>query len=66
LNGESSNIVEGDTGFITDFGLSHPANHQKQEGQIFGVLPYIAPEVLRGRPYTKKADIYSFGIVAYE
>jgi serine/threonine protein kinase len=29
-------------------------------------VPYVAPEVLRGKPYTQTADIYSFGIVAYE
>ncbi|GET00549.1 kinase-like domain-containing protein [Rhizophagus clarus] len=33
---------------------------------IFGVLPYVAPEVLRGYNYTKAADIYSFGIIMNE
>ncbi|CAI2188905.1 12746_t:CDS:2 [Funneliformis geosporum] len=51
---------------ITDLGLSRPVNHLKKTGQIFGVLPYVAPEVLRGETYTQKADIYGFGIVAYE
>lgn len=51
---------------IADLGLCRPANYQKQEGQIFGVLPYIAPEILQGQPYTKASDVYSFGIVAYE
>jgi len=37
-----------------------------EEGEIYGVAPYIAPEVLRSKPYTKTSDIYSFGIVAYE
>ncbi|PKY58111.1 kinase-like protein [Rhizophagus irregularis] len=27
---------------------------------------FIAPEVLRGKPYTKAADIYSFGIIMWE
>ncbi|RGB40713.1 hypothetical protein C1646_602876, partial [Rhizophagus diaphanus] len=31
-----------------------------------GVLPYMAPEVLRGYQYTKAADIYSFGIIMNE
>jgi serine/threonine protein kinase len=52
--------------YITDLGLSQPANCQKEEGKIFGVLPYIAPEVLRGNSYTKSSDIYSLGIVVYE
>ncbi|RHZ51624.1 hypothetical protein Glove_476g37 [Diversispora epigaea] len=56
--------------WISDFGLSkligaNPNNPEKKN--IVGVLPYIAPEVLSGdEEYTKAADVYSFGIVAYE
>src|SRR6185369_15610106 len=46
---------------IADLGLSVPAD-QEQSG-IVGVVPYIAPEVLSGKPYTQKSDIYSFGIL---
>ncbi|RHZ84340.1 hypothetical protein Glove_83g114 [Diversispora epigaea] len=55
---------------ISDFGLSkiikeNPNNPEKKN--IVGVLPYIAPEVLSGeKEYTKAADVYSFGIIAYE
>ncbi|RHZ77214.1 hypothetical protein Glove_184g83 [Diversispora epigaea] len=54
---------------ICDFGLSklieaNPNNPEKKN--IFGVLPYIAPEVLGGEEYTKAADVYSYGIIAYE
>ncbi|RHZ69981.1 hypothetical protein Glove_276g72 [Diversispora epigaea] len=56
--------------FISDFGLSKPigANQNNPEKKnIVGVLPYIAPEVLSGdEEYTKAADVYSFGIIAYE
>jgi serine/threonine protein kinase len=51
--------------FITDLGLCRPANETNQE-KIFGVMPYVAPEVLRSRPYTQASDIYSFGVIAYE
>ena len=51
--------------YITDLGLSKPANVTSEE-QVFGVLPYIAPEVLAGRDYTQESDIYSFGMIAYE
>jgi serine/threonine protein kinase len=54
--------------YISDLGMCQPANKEqsvKEEG-IYGVLPYMAPEVLRGHQYTKAADIYSFGIIMYE
>lgn len=51
---------------ITDLGLCRPANETDKEGKVYGVLPYVAPEVLRGKEYTLTADIYSFGMVIYE
>ncbi|UZO23751.1 uncharacterized protein OCT59_016082 [Rhizophagus irregularis] len=54
--------------FISDLGMCQPASIKqsvKEEG-IHGVLPYMAPEVLRGYQYTKAADIYSFGIIMNE
>ncbi|RIA92558.1 kinase-like domain-containing protein [Glomus cerebriforme] len=33
--------------------------------KIYGVLPYVAPEVLSEKPYTQAADIYSFGMIMY-
>ena|SRR5437763_1359260 len=49
---------------ITDLGLSKPAD-ETGSSRIYGVLPYVAPEVLRNQPYTQKADIYSLGIIMY-
>ncbi|EXX68074.1 Tpk1p [Rhizophagus irregularis DAOM 197198w] len=51
---------------ITDMGLCKPANYDASENSIYGNLAYIAPEILRGKNYTKAADIYSFGIIMYE
>ena len=54
---------------ITDLGLCKPANvkpSQNGNKKIYGVLPYVAPEVLRGKEYTQASDIYGFGIIAYE
>ena len=48
--------------YITDLGLSKPAN-EKSDEKVYGVLPYVAPEVLRGKNYTQESDIYSFGII---
>src|SRR6185437_2539224 len=35
------------------------------ETKIYGVMSYLAPEVLRGEPYTQAADIYSFAMIMY-
>jgi serine/threonine protein kinase len=47
-----------DVGFCGDIG-------NEDDTKIYGVMPYLAPEVLRGKPYTKAADIYSFGMIMY-
>ncbi|RIA78880.1 kinase-like domain-containing protein, partial [Glomus cerebriforme] len=55
--------------YITDMGLCKPADYNTIENttkRVYGVLPYIAPEILRGQNYTKASDIYSFGIIMYE
>ncbi|CAB5321526.1 unnamed protein product [Rhizophagus irregularis] len=49
---------------ISDMGLCGEVSN-KDETKIYGVMPYVAPEVLRGKPYTQAADIYSFGMVMY-
>src|SRR5438046_1659320 len=51
---------------ISDLGLCRPANQPNIKNEIYGVLPYMAPEVLCGEPYTKAADIYSFGMIMWE
>ncbi|CAG8562377.1 5499_t:CDS:2, partial [Cetraspora pellucida] len=53
---------------IADFGLYFPADAtEKSLGtKIYGVLPFTAPEVLRGDPYTKAADIYSLGMLMWQ
>ncbi|EXX53024.1 uncharacterized protein OCT59_017760 [Rhizophagus irregularis] len=64
----SGNILQegGYQTYISDFGLSGPSNKQKSDDKICGVLPYIAPEVLNGEPYTLSSDIYSFGVIMTE
>src|SRR5947209_10198268 len=54
--------------FITDLGLCLPADEKsdKTDKNVYGVLPYVAPEVLRGKDYTQASDIYGFGIIIYE
>src|SRR5581483_4672042 len=51
--------------YITDLGLCKPAD-KKSDKNVYGVLPYVAPEVLRGKEYTQASDIYGLGIIIYE
>ncbi|EXX54562.1 Cdc15p [Rhizophagus irregularis DAOM 197198w] len=62
----SGNILQADTICISDFGLSGPANEQKSNGKVYGVMPYIAPEVLYGGTYTLSSDINCVGVVMTE
>jgi serine/threonine protein kinase len=52
--------------FISDYELSGPSNKQKSDDKIYGVLPYIAPEVLNKESYTSSSDIYSVGVIMTE
>ncbi|RHZ86344.1 hypothetical protein Glove_52g141 [Diversispora epigaea] len=51
--------------YITDFGLCKPVTENDPEN-IYGVIPYMAPETLSRGEYTKASDIYSFGMVMLE
>jgi len=65
----SGNILQSKNAEIADLGFTGPANKVTSVGKknvVYGVLPYIAPEVLRGEKYTHSSDIYSFGIVMWE
>jgi serine/threonine protein kinase len=53
-----------DTWFISDLGFCGPAD--KPSTSIYGNLPYIAPEVLNGKDYTFKSDIYSIAMLMWE
>src|SRR5581483_11241944 len=33
---------------------------------LYGVIPFVAPEVLKGEGYTDKADVYGFGMIMWE
>ncbi|RHZ65768.1 hypothetical protein Glove_311g24 [Diversispora epigaea] len=56
---------------ITDLGLCSLVSElillsDKKSNNIYGSIPYIPPEVLRGSAFTKEGDIYSFGGIMYE
>src|SRR5687767_13636381 len=56
-NFHSRNIFQcNNFNYALDFGLSGPSDKQKSNDEIYGVLPYIAPEVLNGELYTSSSD----------
>ncbi|GBB92185.1 hypothetical protein RclHR1_01980010 [Rhizophagus clarus] len=52
--------------FISDLGLCQPVKSFLKKYDIYGVIPFMAPEVLRGNSYTTASDIYSFSIIMWE
>ncbi|GBB98677.1 hypothetical protein RclHR1_00330004 [Rhizophagus clarus] len=50
--------------YISDMGLCGEVDNIDKTN-LYGDMPYVAPEVLRGDSYTKAADIYSFGMIMY-
>ncbi|RGB29513.1 kinase-like domain-containing protein, partial [Rhizophagus diaphanus] len=50
--------------YISDMGLCRQVGNVDTT-DIYGVMPYLSPEVLKGNPYTQAADIYSFGMIMY-
>ena len=65
------NIMVSDRGHVTilDFGLARllPAGSVvPHEREISGTACYMSPEQTRGKSVDQRADIWSFGVVAYE
>jgi eukaryotic-like serine/threonine-protein kinase len=49
---------------LLDFGLAgRPA--QADPALVVGSLPYLAPEVLQGRPHSPASDLYALGMTLY-
>ncbi|RGB35619.1 kinase-like domain-containing protein [Rhizophagus diaphanus] len=60
------NNNDGDKIYISDLGLCQPVKSFLKKYDIYGVLPFMAPEVLRGKSYTPASDIYSFSMIMWE
>ena len=50
---------------LLDFGLSKIIGPNETCLEPFGTLSFVAPEVLKGKPYDKTVDLWSIGIIAY-
>src|SRR5438045_9789925 len=63
----SKNIFIDEYKVVTgDLGISKSATAVNTEKEIYGIIPYVAPEIFQGQKYTKASDIYSFGMIMWE
>jgi len=54
-----------DIAMTGDLGISKSAI-EEDDDEIYGIIPYVAPEIFQGHKYTKASDIYSFGMIMWE
>ena len=68
-------LANGETHKLADFGIDYfinarNATYQINERNAYGTLPYLAPEAYNSKflqnPYTFAADLFSFGVMAFE
>jgi serine/threonine protein kinase len=66
ISNHKDEVDKGDEVYISDLGLCQPIKSFLEQYDIYGVIPFMAPEVLRGKPYTPASDIYSFSMIMWE
>ncbi|CDW72535.1 protein kinase domain containing protein [Stylonychia lemnae] len=50
-----------------DFGIARVLNHTHEVARsMVGTPYYLSPEIIQGRPYSFKSDIWSLGVMFYE
>ncbi len=55
--------------FVSYLGLCKPVESYQtgsKGNHIYGILPFVAPEVLRYKPHTSASDIYSFSMIMWK
>src|SRR6185295_11120241 len=61
-------LMQGGGCYITDLGLCGPVD-EESSNKVYGIVSYVAPELLRGKintKNTKESDIYSVGMLMWE
>lgn len=51
---------------VVDFGVARLLGSLRREEKVTGTPEYVAPERFVGATYDHRADIYAFGVLAYE
>ncbi|KAK8602938.1 hypothetical protein V6N13_085140 [Hibiscus sabdariffa] len=65
---KSSNILldQSMRGRVADFGLSREEMVDKHAANIRGTFGYLDPEYISTKTFTKKSDVYSYGVLLFE
>ena len=50
---------------IADFGMATWVEGSAPTEYMCGTPGYLAPEVIKGQPYTSKIDVWALGVVTY-
>ena len=50
---------------LLDFGLGKIVGPNQKCTEPYGTLSFVAPEVLKGKPYDKSVDLWSIGIITF-
>ena len=51
---------------IIDFGLAGIKTHHDAINDLYGTLPYLSPEIVKGEMYSNKVDVWALGIMMYQ
>ncbi|RHZ61696.1 hypothetical protein Glove_346g100 [Diversispora epigaea] len=63
------NRSRNDCAVISDLGFSQPAtidSNLSRKSQIYGIIPYMAPELFKNQPHSYASDIYSLGMIMWQ
>ncbi|RHZ43846.1 hypothetical protein Glove_851g10 [Diversispora epigaea] len=64
-------LIKNNSGWaiISDLGFSQPATIKSdlsRKSQIYGIIPYMAPELFKGQTHSYSSDIYSLGMIIWQ
>lgn len=60
-------LTKDNTVKLGDFGIAKILSHTKEKAKtVVGTPYYLSPEIIEGREYTFKTDLWSLGVILYE
>lgn len=61
----NASLSQTDAVKLIDFGLARHLKEVQAHQRPSGTLPFMAPEILLGKPYDHRADLYALGVCLY-